>query len=134
MLIRMMQSGEQTALLPLVLDLWPDAGDYQFADDLKLVAEAAGAIAGFAFVTIRPFSNACVEAPCPHLEGWYVAPDHRRRGIGRALVAACEDWCRAQGFSELGSDVLLDNRASLEAHGRLGFEPVERVQYFRKGL
>lgn len=135
MRIRQMNPDDETAVLPLVLDLWPDAAPYVFADDLQLVAETAeGAAVGFAFVTVRPFSNACVDTPCPHLEGWYVAPGCRGQGVGRALVAACEAWAREQGFSELGSDVLLENTVSLAAHARLGFSPVERVQYFRKAL
>lgn len=133
--IRRMEPADEPAVLPLVLDLWPDAAPYTFGDDLQLIAETEErAVIGFAFVTVRPYSNACAEAPCPHLEGWYVSPGHRRQGVGRALVSACEAWAREQGFSELGSDVLLENAISLDAHARLGFTPVERVQYFRKAL
>lgn len=54
--------------------------------------------------------------------------------MGRALVAAVEGWVRERGYWELGSDVELDNAASLDAHAALGFEPVQRVQFFRKVL
>ena len=130
-----MRKGEEPALLPLILDLWPDAEDYDFSGDVTFVwEEGPGALGGFAVVNIRPFSNACEDAPCPHLEGWYVAPRLRRQGVGRALIAACEDWCRERGFDELGSDVLIDNDVSHEAHERLGFEPREVVKYYRKAL
>jgi aminoglycoside 6'-N-acetyltransferase I len=63
-----------------------------------------------------------------------VAPARRRRGVGRALVAAVEAWARAQGFAELGSDTWIDNELGLAAHDALGFTRTERIQYFRKRL
>ena len=41
---------------------------------------------------------------------------------------------RARGFREIGSDALLDNRASHAAHAGWGFAETERVVYFRKVL
>jgi aminoglycoside 6'-N-acetyltransferase I len=63
-----------------------------------------------------------------------VDADVRRSGVGRALVAAVEDWARGRGFTELGSDALIDNTVSHHAHRALGFEERERVIYFRKWL
>lgn len=60
--------------------------------------------------------------------------DFGRRGIGRALIHEVERWARERGHRELGSDVELDNVVSLDAHEALGFEPVQRVQFFRKPL
>jgi aminoglycoside 6'-N-acetyltransferase I len=76
----------------------------------------------------------CDSAPVPYIEGWWVAPELRRAGVGRALVGAVEQWCKEQGFDELGSDVELDNDVSLRAHAALGFEPTLRLQFFRKRL
>lgn len=69
-----------------------------------------------------------------YLEGWYVEPDVRRRGIGRALVRAAEDWGRTQGCTEFASDTEIENAASAAAHTALGFEEVDRVRCFRKRL
>jgi len=63
-----------------------------------------------------------------------VEPEHRRCGVGRALVAAAEAWARSQGCTEMASDAQLDNRVSLEAHEALGFEVVDRCVHFRKRL
>jgi aminoglycoside 6'-N-acetyltransferase I len=45
-----------------------------------------------------------------------------------------EAWARALGFTELGSDALIDNLASHAFHAALGFEERERVVAFRKRL
>jgi len=70
----------------------------------------------------------------PFLEGIWVEPELRRRGVGRALVDHVEAFVRARGFREIGSDALLGNRASHAAHAAWGFSETERVVYFRKGL
>ena len=125
--------------------LWPDEDEQELAHDLEpfladatqvaFVAERdAGGLCGFAEASIRKFANSNTESPCAFLEGWWVDADVRRRGIGRKLVAAVEDWARDQGFRELGSDALLDNLDSHRAHGAVGFQQIERVVYFRKDL
>ena len=68
------------------------------------------------------------------LEGWYVDPDRRGTGIGRALVEAVEAWARDRHLQELASDALLGNEASQRAHERLGFVEVERAVRYRKAL
>ena len=69
-----------------------------------------------------------------YVEGWFVVPDARRRGVGRALLAAAERWARAQGSRELASDTEADNEVSAAAHEALGFEEVGLVRCFRKKL
>ena len=63
-----------------------------------------------------------------------MVPEARGRGVAKALVAAVEDWARASGVSELGSDAAPDNMASLKMHHALGFEETQRVVFFRKPL
>ena len=50
------------------------------------------------------------------------------------LMRAVEDWCRARGFVELGSDANADNRLSRDVHAALGFDEVETLVVFRRGL
>ena len=125
--------------------LWPDEDADELGSDLEafledptqaaFVAEREdGRLCGFAEASVRRYANSNDESPCAFLEGWWVDEDVRRSGVGRALVAAVEDWARAHGFTELGSDALLDNTLSHTAHRALGFEERERVVYFRKWL
>ena len=124
--------------------LWGEASASEHRTEMRELAarpEFAGFMArergkavGFAEVYVRPFANGCASRPVPFLEGIWVAPDARGRGIGRFLLIAVESWCRSRGFAELGSDALIDDEASQRAHAAWGFAETERVVYFRKPL
>jgi aminoglycoside 6'-N-acetyltransferase I len=70
----------------------------------------------------------------PFLEGIFVREEFRRRGIGARLMAYAEEFVAARGFTEIGSDTDIANRASHAAHRSWGFVETERVVYFRKVL
>jgi len=59
---------------------------------------------GFSEAMIRPYANGCEGRPVPFLEGLWLNPSHRRKGLGRELVDAIEVWASRRGFLELGSD------------------------------
>jgi len=133
--VREMRAGELPEVTAMMRALWPDAGSYDFAGETVLVFERpGGGLGGFVSFSLRPWAEGCAATPVPYLEGWWVAPELRRGGVGRTLVEAVERWCRAHGHRELGSDVELDNEISLRAHAALGFEPTLRVQFLRKRL
>ena len=93
-----------------------------------------GSIAGFLEAGSRPYADGCDTSPVGYVEAWYVDPDVRRAGYGRALLRAAEEWARRQGYVEMASDALLDNEASHAAHQHSGYEEVGRVVQFRKVL
>ena len=45
-----------------------------------------------------------------------------------------EDWTRAKGLREIGSDVVVTNQASLAAHDRLRWKRGEQIQSFHRDL
>lgn len=127
--------------------LWPEDDAASHAVEIRralarprattafLAFDAEGRACGFAEATLRrDYVNGTESSPVGFLEGWYVTPEARGRGAGRALVAAVEQWTREQGCAELASDALLDNETSHHAHAACGFEETERVVYFRKRL
>ena len=128
--------------------LWPDGPLAEHAHeiaaffrgglpDLAAALVAVGAddrLVGFAEVSERQFAEGCTTQPVAYLEGWYVAPEARGRGVGRALVAAAEAWGCERGHRELASDTELVNEASAAAHQALGFEQVAVIRCFRKVL
>jgi aminoglycoside 6'-N-acetyltransferase I len=133
--VREMRRDEASAVLAMMRLLWPGAEDGDLDDDHVFVWEREdGSLGGFASVSVRPWAEGCQTEPVPYVEGWYVAVDLRRRGVGAALLGAVEEWARAGGHAELGSDVEVDNEGSLAAHLRLGYEPTTRLQFFRKLL
>jgi aminoglycoside 6'-N-acetyltransferase I len=93
-----------------------------------------GTLVGMLELSLRPYADGCESSPVPFLEGWYVAPKSRRRGVGAALLKAGEEWAVAQGYAEMASDALLENTISERAHKALGFDEVERAIRFRKEL
>ena len=101
---------------------------------LTFVAGDEGRLLGFLELDQRKYAPGCNSSPVPFIEGWYVDPDVRRRGIGRALVRAAEAWARAAGFNEIASDSEIDNGGSIAAHAALGYAEIERVVCFRRAL
>ena len=149
MKVRRAIKADADAWLAMRAALWPDAnveelrlevGRYFVAPGEPLlphcvfVAEAEGGIVGMLELSLRPYVDGCDSSPVPFIEGWYVAPEARRTGVGGALMHAAEAWAIAQGYTEMASDALLDNDVSHWAHASLGFEEVERAIRFRKEL
>ncbi|HEY5443731.1 MAG TPA: aminoglycoside 6'-N-acetyltransferase [Pyrinomonadaceae bacterium] len=108
-----------------------DHPDSQFV----LVAEhEAGKLIGFLEVSIRPFVEDCETDHVGYLEGWYVQPEVRGRGIGRELVRIAEQWAREKGCEEMASDAEIGNDLSIAAHQALGYSETSRLIHLRKEL
>jgi len=99
-----------------------------------LAFDETGAAVGFAELSIRSYAEHCETDRVAYLEGWYVEPGVRRKGVGRALVDAAEGWAIKQGCTEFGSDAVLENELSAAAHHALGFEETVRLRCFKKVL
>ena len=98
------------------------------------VAEVDEQVVGFLELEYRSYAEGCISSPVPYIEGWYVDPSRRGQGIGRALVRVAEVHALASGYREIASDALIDNTASIAAHGALGYEEVDRIVCFRRAL
>ncbi|MBK9168871.1 MAG: GNAT family N-acetyltransferase [Bryobacterales bacterium] len=101
-----------------------------------ILAEApGGGFAGFIEVNLRSHADGCDPSrPVGYIEGWYVAPEFRRRGVGARLVAEAENWAREQGCREMASDTWADNLDAQRAHEALGYAVVDRCVLYRKSL
>ena len=119
----------------MMYGLWPDEFDGKLDEgETIFVSESDGKLIGFIALSIRNWVEGASIAPSPHVEGWYVDPEFRGKGIGTELMKAGEKWAADQGFKELTSDVEMENSLSLKVHEALGFEPTSKIQYFRKNL
>jgi aminoglycoside 6'-N-acetyltransferase I len=102
--------------------------------EVFVIERPDGKLAGFIEVGSRSYADGCETSPVAYIEAWYVDPDIRRSGLGRALLDAAENWGRSNGYSEIASDALLDNAVSYSAHKRCGYDEVGRIVQFRKLL
>lgn len=127
--------------------LWPRGGEGQHAADIarllvdpgetvNLIArDAEGVALGFAEAALRhDYVNGCKTSPVAFLEGIFVQPETRGRGVARALVAGVEAWAQERGCTEFASDCAIDNEQSQRMHAALGFAETQRVVFFRKTL
>jgi ribosomal protein S18 acetylase RimI-like enzyme len=68
--------------------------------------------------------------------GWvyYVAvsPDHRRQGVGRALMARVEEGLTALGCSKLNLQVRASNSQVVSFYKHLGYQVEERVSMSKR--
>lgn len=146
--VRPVRPTDRDAWLALRRALWPDGSREEHLAEIDcflagqasepqavLVAEDAdGRPVGLAELSIRPCAEGCRTNHVLYLEGWYVEPQARGTGVGRALVAAAEAWGRSRGCREFASDTQPDNEVSIAAHRALGFADAGLVRCFRKQL
>jgi aminoglycoside 6'-N-acetyltransferase I len=144
--VRRATPADQAAWLALRCALWPDGAEDHDADirryfrgelhalPLVLLAENEGRVIGLAEVSIRPYAEGCTTNRVGYLEGWYVEPGFRGRGVGKGLVRAAEAWARREGCTEFASDTAPENEASRQAHLACGFEDAGLIRCFRKSL
>jgi aminoglycoside 6'-N-acetyltransferase I len=147
MTITRITPDDRDAWLDMRAQLWPGSRDSHASDVDRFFAGASrnplatliakdntGRALGFAELSIRPYAEGCTTDNVAFVEGWFVVADARGRGVGRALMAACEHWARSQGCSEFASDAQPDNDASIAAHLALGFSDEGLVRCFSKKL
>lgn len=121
--------------------LWPhhDLGELQrdaqrmlqsLEEVCFLLIDDGGTIAGFLEGQIyQPASG-----PYAHVEGWYVAPEFRHQGHGRALMSTFEQWCLHRTIARITSDTTPDYPLSPAAHSHAGFRKIHEFTIFLKEL
>lgn len=138
---------EHDGWLSLRMELWPRCASERHASEMStfcanpnrfaqfVAFDGARNAVGFVEVALRSdYVNGTTTSPVAFLEGIYVVPHARLKGIARAMVARAEEWAVSVGCSEFASDARLENVASHAMHRCLGFSETDRVVYFRKGL
>lgn len=140
-LIRQACVWDADAVAGLMCALWPghDAEEMR-GEALKLLAspEAFIAVCGeeaFAQCGLRhDYVEGTESSPVGYLEGVYVSPELRGRGVARRLLEACMAWAREQGCREFASDCELDNAVSQAFHRAAGFTEANRIVCYTRKL
>jgi len=147
MKIRAVQKTDKTQWAALRAALWPDSQDGYMAEldgffsgQSSAVTQAfvlendLQALIGFIEINIRQNVTGSQAETVPYIEGWFVVPAFRNLGLGEKLMYTAQNWAIEQGYSELASDVEIDNLGSIKAHRHFGFKETERVVCFIKQL
>ncbi len=144
MIVRPLGDNDTAGWLRLRCALWPDQDPGELQEEMDsiradgdrqpvFVAETPdGSLCGLLEASIRSSAPGCTSDRIGYLEGWYVDPEWRDRGLGRRLVEAAEAWAQAVGCQEMASDTTPGYPLSPGAHEALGYKEVAR--YFRKAL
>lgn len=146
MRIRWVTEGDREEWLRMRKALWPQHDPDELGAGVAAVPSPLGreavfvaqrdgsGLCGLVETSIRPRAEGCTTENVGHLEGWYVDPDMRRLGVGKALVREAERWARSQGCVEMASDTTQQYPESPMAHEALGYEEVKHSVHFRKSL
>jgi ribosomal protein S18 acetylase RimI-like enzyme len=101
--------------------------------DEALLGEIARVVgwprAAWAGVTMSLLSHGRLAADEAYVEELAVAPEHRRRGVARQLLAACEEEARRRGKRRLTLWVTSDNAAAIGLYRGAGFRVARRRRW-----
>lgn len=109
---------------PTVAHLTRRFGEILDSDRCLLIAtDEAGAVVGL--LAAKPDDVGAIDlTPVLHVTHLMVDPAHRRRGIGRALLAAAVHLAEEQGFEHVLSTAAAGSREGNRYLARIGFAPL----------
>ncbi|MFD3515495.1 GNAT family N-acetyltransferase [Streptomyces sp. NPDC058657] len=92
-----------------------DACPSEQSSPTVLAVAADGSVAGFVSVSYAPWNRRLT------IEDIEVAPEHRGRGVGSALMARAEEMARERGAMQIWLEVTNINAPAIRAYRRMGF-------------
>ena len=100
----------------------------QNPEKVLLVAEEDGRLLGQILLNITKTPDDPIIKPRKfvYVDELGVAASHRGQGIGKKLMAAAEEWARAQGIAEIELNVWEENGRAITFYENLGYQTVRR--------
>ncbi len=90
---------------------------------------------GFVNVSIRTdYVHGSTHSPVGYIEGIYIKPKLRHRGLAKKLVEHATLWFLANGCKEICSDAEIDNVVSQGWHEAMGFAQSKRLVHYIKRI
>lgn len=88
------------------------------------VAQTESRLAGFVHIVIKTVPDIPILVPRRYavVENLAVREEHRRSGIGLALMERAEDWARANGATSIELNVYAFNKVAQRFYRELGYE------------
>lgn len=87
-------------------------------------------ILGLVELSSRNIVDGCLSSPVAYIEGLYLKKEYRAKGIGKKAVETIKNWCKENGFSELGTDTELKNINAQKFFKSAGFQESYRIVEF----
>ncbi len=134
-----------SALAEMAIQMWDSASLAELKSDFSKIISSSTAVCfikylenvpiGFAQCSLRnDYVEGTSSSPVGYLEGVFVKEEHRNKGYAKEMLLACEKWAKTRGCSEFASDCELTNINSLKFHLSMGFDEVNRIVCFSKGI
>jgi GNAT superfamily N-acetyltransferase len=128
-----MQSAEEHTGHDRIYATAPGAGRVmrRFLADLTasshsflFVAESDGRTVGFISGELREGSPTFRQKTWASVDDVFVEPEHRNRGMGRALLESVEAWAKERNADGISLQVAAANERGRKFYGELGFREV----------
>jgi ribosomal protein S18 acetylase RimI-like enzyme len=88
-----------------------------------LVAVDGLEVLGYVYMASEGYNYMALRGPSAVIQDLFVAPDRRRRGIGKSLLLAARNEASRQGQSQLTLSTAFKNEAAQRLFASLGFRP-----------
>ena len=99
---------------------------------LVIVAQPDGPLAGYLTATVSPYPPIFTVGEYGFVQEIAVAAPWRRRGVGRRLLAAAEEWLFARGVGEIQARVSRHNDLSQGFWSDRGYAPEIEIRVKRR--
>ena len=125
-------------LTELALALWPNNEKDLIKSDLVyiighlnnrvLLAKSDEEYIGFIHMSIRSgFVEGADTTPVGYIEGVYVKPDYRRKGVAKELYHAGLEWLKSEKCSQIGADIGINDNMCPDFYIGMGYKEANRI-------
>jgi GNAT superfamily N-acetyltransferase len=119
---RAQMTAKDVEVIAKAIDSLPEGSELLVAED------SDGGLLGFIYlITIRDYFT---HEEHGHVSDIAVAPEAEGRGVGRALLAAAEEWSLAHGYRLLDLNAFVENKRARAVYEKMGYKE-EMVKYVK---
>ncbi len=131
--------------ITLMRELWPDHTRASLVSEAKIIIDSKKETAfllsnddkwiGFINVSIHTdHVPGTSRSKVGYIEGIYIKPKLRHRGMAKKLVEHASHWFLVNGCKEMASDTEIDNVVSQGWHEAMGFSKVSVLVHYSKKI
>lgn len=125
--------------------LYTDTDDVFHKEEMALITSSdiftcfiaendAGQAIGFIELSLRNIVDGVIGGPVGYIEGIYLDPEYRNKGVGQALISGAMDWFRNKGCQQVATDTEIDNHSAQAYFEKLGFQRKWTIVQYLKDI